>query len=178
MSEKKSWVHSPWTVSVGSGIILFILTSIFKDKPVFSSLWSVFKWCWNLMISILNFDIKVWWLIVFVVFIVFILYVIDKYLSDKQECSTYDFRDYKQDVFFQYKWIWGWQWSSHRNAWIISDLKILCPKCDTVMDLSYMSFTCPRCNTQIMQSSCDKHKVESLILDNIRKMQEKAENKK
>ena len=176
MADKKSWIHSGWTISVGTLLLGFLLTfaqDYFKDEPVFSTLWSCLKWCWNLLINILNFDIKVWWFIVGVIVLIVILYIINMF--QEKEISRPDFCEYREDIFNTWKWTWSWAIRHSDHKWVINKLKVHCPKCDTPMEPRGYRFDCPRCGFFNQVNTPDPHNTELLILDNIRRKREATE---
>ena len=181
--KNKSWIKSPWTISIGTAICSFVLTVVYdysKDKPILSTVGYLVKTIWNFIKSILNFELKIWWILVAILAFIGIVYLIDKLKDD--ESFKPDFCNYKEGVFKHWRWTWGWVWNTHKNTWTISDLKAHCPRCNTPMiDQSsrYMlGFDCPRCDYRASDvDECDiPHKIERIILDNIDREREKKRN--
>lgn len=177
----KKWIKSPWGISIGTAIFSLLLTMGYdysKDKPVLTTIWNVIIWIWDLILTILNFNLKVWWLIVAIGLFILILYIIDKF--KREETFKPDFYSYREGKFKKWKWTWGWNWSQSKNAWGITDMKAHCPNCDTPMiehsRVYGLSFDCPRCDFRASDNQCDEpHKIERIILDNIdRKRKEKS----
>jgi hypothetical protein len=175
----KKWKSSPWTIGIGTAIFSFSLTllnDLFKEKPILSSIWQIIKWVGNLIWKILNFDIKVWWIILFIIGIILLIYIIDKF--QKEELPKSNSNDYKEDWIKGLKWSWDWEFSNSRNSWILSDLTAHCPKCDTPMIEQSMSigtyFDCPRCNYKEHNRPGDEsYKVQKIIIDNINRRKNK-----
>jgi len=169
----KKWFKSPWGISLGTAIFSLLVTMGYdysKDKPILTTVWNILVWIWNLIISILEFNLKVWWIIVTLGLFIFILYLNNKFKQD--ETFKPDFYSYREGKFKRWKWSWGWKWSQLKNAWIISNMRAHCPNCDTPMiehSSTYgLSFVCPRCDFQASNSQCDEpQKIERIILDNI-----------
>ena len=113
---KKFWA-SPWTIGIGTSFIGFLFTVIYdlvKDKSIFSTIWSIIKWIWNLIISFLNFNIKVWWLLIGIAVLFLVLFLIAKYYDFKNENeNSAGFLKYTKDTIQGWSWDWNWQkdWS-------------------------------------------------------------------
>ena len=174
MTEKKEhWLKSNWTISVGTAIFSLLLTMGYdysKEKPILTTVWSILKWIGNLVWTILNFDLKVWWILGSVFLFILIAFFVSKF--KKEETFKPDFYSYREGRFKRWRWTWGWEWSDGKKAWLISNLTAHCPNCDTPMiDHSSMyglSFDCPRCEFRASDQQCDEpHKIERIILDNI-----------
>lgn len=119
---------------------------------------------------ILTFNVKVWWLILFAGIFILILNLLYKFKNE--EASKPDFYNYREGKFKLWKWTWDWKLNDSKNAWIISNMKAHCPKCDTPLidNSSYygLKFDCPRCDFIANDFQCDEpHKIERIILDNI-----------
>lgn len=124
----KKWIKSPWGISIGTAIFSLLLTMGYdysKDKPVLTTIWNVIVWVWDLTLTILNFNLKIWWLLVAIGLFIFILYIIDKF--KKEETFKPDFYSYREGKFKKWKWTWGWTWNNSKNAWVISDMRAHCP---------------------------------------------------
>lgn len=169
--KDKSWIKSPWAISVGPVIIGFILTVLydyFKNKPVLSTIWEIIKFLWNLVVSFLNLRLKIWWLLVGIASLALILYVI----SELQNVKPYYF-NYTEGLFKRWKWTWKWEWDKYEKAWDIKELCAHCPDCGTFM-IHYKNiydgeeYSCPRCNFRAKGDECeDQQKIKVLICDNI-----------
>ena len=75
--KKETWKKSPWVIP----IVILLLTVGYdkiKDKPFFSTIWSALKWIGDLGLKILNFELRLWWVIIFIGLSIFIIYVIRK----------------------------------------------------------------------------------------------------
>lgn len=178
----QKWIKSPWGISIGTAIFSLLLTMGYdysKEKPILSTVWNIIVWIWDLILSILNFNLKVWWIITGIGIFIFIFYIIDKF--KKEESFKPDFYSYTEDRIKQWKWTWKWKWNQSKNVWIISNMEACCPNCDTPMiDHSNstfgLSFNCPRCDFRASGIQCDEqYKIERIICDNIdRKRKEKS----
>lgn len=167
MSEKKSWtliltIVAAITSSIVTGIIDFI-----KNKPFFSTLGNCLLWCWNLLISILNFDIKVWWILVFLITLILILFLIAFFENKKDENTRPDFCNYQEDIIKD--WKFTWKWSYFDSCWNVVHLKVHCPKCDTPIIANGVFHKCVRCDYMPRTYPLEPDKVKLLIYDNIRR---------
>jgi len=171
----KKWLKSSWGISIGTAIFSFLLTlgyDVLKDKPVFSTIWMILKAIGKFFVAFLNFELKVWWIIVGIIIIIGIIYALYKGYDKKEETKP-AFLKYKNDYFKHWRWSWEWKWSDYKNAWCVSNLTAHCPKCDTAMvdHSSYydgIRFACPRCNFTAFDNECDQiGNVERVIIDNL-----------
>jgi hypothetical protein len=164
MSEKKGWGLTLVITGAMTGAIATAIIDYIKAKPIFSTVRSIFRWCWNFIISILNFDVKVWWLIAGVIIIFFIRYKLKKKFSINN--YTNDFID---------GWKWSWEWDYHEDVY---DLKAYCPKpdCDTLMtNTSEQIYYCPRC--KLLHNTPHQYDIKLIIKDELRKKCEAAKKK-
>ena len=159
------WIQSGWTIGIGCVILGFLLSvgnDYYGSKPILSTIGLILRTVWNFIIAVLNFDLKVWWLIISIIIIIAVIYLIDYF--NQEEIVTPDFCNYREGIFKQWRWTWNWKWNTYRNAWIISDLTPHCPNCDTPL----LGYECPRCNYIVNYGQLDEpYKIEHIILDNL-----------
>lgn len=171
--RKEHWTKSAWTISIGSAIFSLLLTMIYdysKDKPILTTTIAIFDWLGNLTSVVLNFDLKLWWVIISIFLLISIFVIIEKLKKDVT--LKPDFYYYNEDKFKRWTWNWKYEWRSRENAWVICEMKAHCPNCETPMiDYSNrfdLRFECPRCDYSASDEKCDEpHKIERIILDNI-----------
>jgi hypothetical protein len=171
--DKNNWKRSPWTISIVTAIFSLLLTmgyDYFKDIPILTTISSFFKWICGFVLTSLNYEIKIYWLLLAIVVICFVLYIMVKF--NKEDTSKPHFFGYNEDSFKNWRWTWEWKFNHSRNAWGIYNLKAHCPKCDTTMNdnstIMGLNFICPRCDYNAYDSICeDPYKVESIIIDNV-----------
>lgn len=150
------------------GIILTAIYDWVKDKPIFSTVWNFLKWIW---FKILEFEIRLWQLIL----IVFVIYIIRKIIKTKSNnIENPKFLSYTTDNIHFFNWKWSWGLNPRNDQWNITDIKPICPKCQTMMHYEYSTMyykyiaDCPRCkftNNQIAEIK----DIEAIIIDNIRR---------
>lgn len=170
---KEKWIKSPWAISIGTAIFSLLLTMGYdysKSKPVLTTVWEVISWIGNFLWKTLNFDLKIWWIIIAVALFILVVIIIDNFKNE--ETFKPDFYSYKEGRFKRWKWTWSWEWSNSKNVWLISNMKAHCPNCDTPMighsSIYGLSFECPRCEFRASDGQCDDpQKIERIILDNI-----------
>ena len=174
MSKSKSnWKKSPWTVAIATVIMTPIVSFIFdivKDKPIFSTIWGWIVWLWNLIISFLNLNIKVWWLIIGIGVIIFILWIISN-INNEPKKSLPDFLEYKRGTLKKWTWGWEWEFDHYKKKWHVSDMHACCPQCNTRLmeGFTHNPDKCPRCDFYASYYFENKKEIEYLILDNIDK---------
>lgn len=176
---KKFW-KSPWTIAIVSAVVGPIVTVIIDailDKPFLTTLGNIFVFCWKGIITFLNFELKLWWVLLGLFGLVLILYLCAKISGNEEEKP--EFTLYKEDSFGGWKWSWGWAYNSYDKKWHVKDIQAHCPNCNTPMfhDEYDTVFQCPRCSFKVEYGH--KHKtrseVEALIIDNLNR-REKSEN--
>ena len=174
MREKiKRFSKSPWTLALMPVLFGTMLTAIYdaiKDKPILSTLWGWIKTIWGWIVAFLNFELKVWWVLIGISVIIAVLIIISK-LSNEKENTLPSFTSYKEDIFGEWKWSWDWHLNSYDKKWHVDNLRAHCPKCDTPMfhDNSDIRFQCPRCGFETNWGSNHKNRfeVEAIIIDNL-----------
>lgn len=177
--SREHWIKSPWTISIGTATFSLLLTmgyDFLKEKPVLTTVWVVIKWIANLIWAVLNFNLKVWWIIGSVFLFILITILINRF--KKKETLKPVFYAYREDRLKRWKWTWDWNFSKSENAWLVSGMKAHCPKCDTPMinhsSIYSLSYLCPRCDFRADDSDCDDpNKIEMIILDNVDRFEAK-----
>ena len=170
--KKETWKKSPWVIP----IVFFLLTvgnDKIKDKPFFSTIWSALKWIGDLSLKILNFKLRLWWVIIFIGLSIFIIYVIRKIKGITEFRPEFD--GYKSDEIEGLKWSWDWFLvNKSTKTWNITNLQALCPLCDTPLIFKGGSYNtpyyeCSRCKHKPMIKLHDQNIIELLITDNVKK---------
>lgn len=171
--SNNDWKKSPWIIALGAavaGSLVSFILDISKDKPIFSTIWSWLVWIWNIIVTFLNLNIRVWWLILGLFLIFIILWIISNINRESIKTRT-NFLNYKEDTLKKWKWGWGWEYDQFKKKWYVLDMHPYCPQCSTrLMEPSlYSPYKCPRCNFSASHYSEYKDEIEHLILDNIEK---------
>jgi Ca2+/Na+ antiporter len=181
----KKWLKSPWCISIYTALFSFLLTVIYdliKGKQILSTIGLIFVTMWNWILTILNFKLKVWWIISGILLMLFVLYFIFK-LSELREEAKPEFTNYREDHFTHWKWVWDWEKKSYENTWHVVNLTAHCPKCDTPMidftKFSGTTYKCPRCSYITSDYECDyAYEIEQVIIDNVNRNAKKQGYKK
>lgn len=171
--KKEAWWNSGWGISIGTAVFSLLLTMIYdsaKSNPILSTVSSILIRIWGWLILALNFNIKLWWLLVAILIIVLVML----YLAASRDVEMPSFLGYKEEKFTNWKWSWSWTRNTRSGKWTILGLAAHCPRCDThlVQDASFyrLYFNCPRCGFTPNEYSIDDPKnVEAVIIDNIRR---------
>ena len=166
--KKRNWYSSPWTIGITTSIIGSLLIYLF-DKKILSAIADSIIGIWNFIVSLLNYDLKVWWLIGFAI-IILIIYLIHTFRTE--EIPEPEFTKYKEDRLKNWRWTWDWQWSDRKKSWIIVNLHAYCPKCGaTLLDNSSLFdsiYECPQGDFKtgrLDHQAEDKRHIEALIID-------------
>ena len=167
----KQFIKSAWGVSIGTTLLGFILTVLYdlvKNKPILSTVWNIIKAIWRFIITVLNLELKLWWILLGIIVLILILLIIVKIGDMKNaEVSNVSFLNYKNDTIQGWNWSWRWE-MQYDGKYHIVDLRPLCPKCKTPMRSGlYDYLECPRCRhatQQYMPNICD---IATVIIDNI-----------
>ena len=85
MKKGTKVIMNPWTVAIGSGIILTILTDIIKKDTLFSTLKFLITKIWNVLIAFLTIELKMWWVLVGIVALICAVLIASKMQSSKQQ---------------------------------------------------------------------------------------------
>jgi len=168
------WIKSPWTISLGTAVFSMFLAMIYDyliKNPFLSTIIEVVKWVSNKIILILNYEIKVWWILCAILAIVIVIVFIN---LKRGKIIKPDFYNYRKDTLKDWTWTWDWQYDSKSRKWDIINLIVRCPSCDTPMyniyNGYYFDFKCPRCDYNTKTNNVDiRNDVKIIIKSNIEK---------
>lgn len=156
-----------YKIAVFGGIITIISSGIYdfiKDKPVLSSINSIFIWIWTYLTE---FEIKIWQLIL----VLLISAIVYKLLNTNKKETAKKFTDYRRDTIKGTEWRWNWEHNFFENKWEPKNIIPICEKCNTRMNYesnhgNSLSAICPRCDNR--QTNLKKTEIiEALIIDNV-----------
>lgn len=175
MKKSKGFWRNPWTVSIGSSLVIFVITIIIDmitAEKVFSTIKVIFCLILKDSLAFLNFELKVWWLLIGGVVLIFILWGYGKYQDSKQSVLTKpQFLEYNQDRLLGYKWKWTWE-KDYCGKYGIENLHPICSKCSTPLVYKYTGYgrlKCLRCGEVYQNELPDEDEVKMLISDNVRR---------
>lgn len=171
----KKFFKSPWTLGIGTtvigGVILSIVLDLIKQVSILSTMTSFFVSAGKFIVTFLNFEIKVWWLLIAIVVFVAILWIIKRCYIAKENNSQLSFLNYTQDYLLGYSWEWTWE-KNWEGKYGVENLHPVCTKCKTPLLPTgnfYNQSKCPRCNTILDYNSSIESEVLVLIYDNAKK---------
>lgn len=169
----KNFFKSPWTVGIATTILGFFLTVAYdfiKKKQFLSTMKTVLLAIRNGLVAFLNFEVKVWWILLGIVALLLLLFFI-VIISNRDKANEPDFTGYIEDYFGNWKWSWKWKYNTNKAVWSPSNIEAHCPKCDTPMfhDREEYYFQCPRCGFESSRNDGHKmsYEVEVLLIDNL-----------
>ncbi len=165
----KKFLKSPWTITVGSGLIILIVTLITETltiENISNLLSNALNWAKNLLINILNFEVKVWWILLALVFLFSLLFIYLKVNSSKAEKEP-NFLHYETDKIYNWNWKWSWAQNYKGGKYYINNLEPICPKCQTPLSYNYYNHTCLRCNYNTINQLPGLYDIEKIIIDNV-----------
>lgn len=164
---------NPWSVAIGSGIILTILTDILKKETLFSTLEFFITKLWNILITFLTIDLKMWWVLAGMAVLISVALIILQVLPLKQQIKDAPkFLEYTNDKILEYEWKWYWvkdPWGKYK----IDKLHPVCPQCETPLIHDFVGYgecyKCLRCNYGTNRQLPELAHVEMMISDNVRR---------
>ena len=84
----KKWAKNPWVLGIGTtvigGVLLSLLLDWIQGIDWLSTFKNVMRFIFNGVVFFLNFEIKVWWLLIAIAIIVVGLFVVAKYRVPSQ----------------------------------------------------------------------------------------------
>lgn len=151
---------TPWYKTNEFKISLAILTiggagTIVYDQvtsaTIFTTLISVIKWCWNEIIFLLTYPVKVYWIVVFFTVLIGVLYVFSK--LSKSEINRPKFLNYKSDVLK--RWKWSWEYELRSKGYTVVNLMCYCVSCAYPMKYGKdywgkICAECPKCKKYLL----------------------------
>lgn len=175
-SKFNKFIMNPWTISVGSGLFVLLVTvviDVVSADKIFSTIKKIMGTIWSAILAFLNFELKVWWLLIGIAMLMLGLYIWVKYLDQKQAVSNKPkFLEYTHDTILGYKWKWIWGKDTF-GRYNIMQLHPICSHCDTPLVDSPMGYsgryTCLRCNNSTNRPMPDLEHVKMMIRDNVRR---------
>jgi hypothetical protein len=169
-------VKTPLGIGIVSPIVTFALTVIYdliKSKPILSTIGSVIIAVWKFIVLFLNFQLKVWWVLLGVVLIIAVLYVIAKTIEARSsDTEKPEFLNYTADNINEWKLEWSWKQNSN-GEYALENLHPICPNCATpLVQVNPVSLKCPRsrCNYSKYTQMHDMEHIKVIFYDNARRM--------
>lgn len=170
----KKFIKNTWILGIGTTVIGGVLLSFVMDwinkVDWLSTLKAVLHFIGNAIVSFLNFELKVWWVLVVFAILIAALLIYAKILDAKQKDAPISFLGYTKDSMLGYDWEWEYQ-KNYDGKYTISNLHPVCTKCGMRLKQSGMygwQMNCPRCNTTKQWEEHYLTDAQLLIEDNIK----------
>ena len=170
----KKFAKNPWVIGTGTtvigGVLLSFVLDWIKGVNLLSTLKSVIKFVVKAIVAFLNFDLKLWWVLIAIALIVVVFIIIAKILEAKDKSNPVSFLHYTKDTVLGYSWEWDYR-KTHDGKFTISGLHPVCSKCGMCLKQGGsfgMQMQCLRCNTSQDWKDDYLEDAQMLIEDNIR----------
>ena len=109
----KRFTKNPWTLGIGTTVVGGVLLSFVMDwinkVDWLSTLKTVLKFIGNAIVAFLNFELKVWWVLVVLVLLFAALLIYVKILDIKQKDTPIPFLSYTKDSMLGLSWEWEYR---------------------------------------------------------------------
>lgn len=87
-----------------------LLIDLITAEKVFNTLKSAISFIWKAILAFLNFELKVWWVLVGIAVLFLILILWAKFLdSSSNKPAEPEFTKYTEDEILKYRWNWAWE---------------------------------------------------------------------
>ena len=172
----KKFLKNPWVLAIGSTVIGGVLLSFVLDwiKGVnwLSTLKTVGNFIGNAIVAFLNFELKVWWVLVAIALLFVALIIYSKILDAKEKNNPIPFLSYSKDSALGYTWEWEYR-KTYDGKNTITNLRPICSKCGMILRRGHtvygMEMKCLRCNTTNRWEDYYLTDAQMLLEDNIKK---------
>jgi hypothetical protein len=163
-----------WAIGVAGTIIAGVLITAISEWLT-SDRYAPFCWLWSWLLKIINYEIKIWIILLCLGIILLIIWILTK----PEKIEKHPYADYTSDTINGDKWVW--KWSAYLNN--IDGICMICPADDTNMmwadylDNGQSGFECPRCRHKKSFSDDDLVRIRAIICDNARRRLRKGRSK-
>lgn len=173
MKKPEIFFASPWTryiLTTVLGISVTFILDVSKAAPHATTIKNVARIVSDIIIRILNYELKVWWLLASMAILAVVSYILIR--SANKDARKLFYLYYTSDEIAGWKWEWRWQ-KQPDGGYELRDLMPICPKCDTPLVTSSTteseSYVCPRCNYDAGPDIPNYTTVIILIYDNVKR---------
>lgn len=172
----KKFLNHPWTIAIGT-ILLTPIASLIIDAIKGIKFLTTFKVIWKFLVHyiglFLNFDIKVWWILVSLVILSLALYIVVKVANqrDNKNSEKVSFLSYTKDTLKGWKWEWTWE-KNFEGKYEVKHLHPVCSACGTPLvphNSFYGRMRCVRCSNEPPQRKPNENDILVLIYDNVKR---------
>ena len=137
-----------------------------------STLKAVICFIANAVLAFLNFELKIWWVLVAVSLIVVVMIVISKVLDARESNQSIPFLNYTKDYVLDFSWEWEYQ-QTYDGKYSITNLHPVCSNCGMILKKGHTIYSlemkCLRCNIAYKWENDYLTDAQMLIEDNIKK---------
>lgn len=172
----KKFLKSPWTISFATALFSLILTIAYdflKGKQALSTIKAIVFIVINSLTAFLNFELKVWWVLLGLLILILIFVVFRKVALQIKKSEKPNFTNYTEDIFDSWKWTWQWYYNELEKKWSVTEIEAHCPNCDTAMfhERYGSSYKCPRCgfNAFYNPNRKNSYDIEAIVIDNVKR---------
>lgn len=171
----KKFTRNPWILGIGTTVIGGVLLSFVMDwinkVDWLTTLKTALQFIGHAIVVFLNFEIKVWWLLVAIAILFVLLVVYVKILDTKEKSNPIPFLSYTTDSVLGYTWEWDYK-QTYDGNYSINNLHPVCSKCGMRLKqggLYGLDMECIRCRTTKKWDDDYLIDAQMLIEDNIKR---------
>lgn len=143
-NKLKRFLMNPWTIGIGTAIVLpsFVAAfkSLFQNINIWQSISTVFNDIVIFLSNILGFGIPVYIILICII----LLIIIKKVMGKVSENAKPAFLKYKQDDIRSWRMKWEYYKGPYDQKYSIQNLRPVC-QCDCELSNNYSQLTCPNC---------------------------------
>lgn len=172
------WYKSTFIIAGILPIITAIVASLLYDSIKGISILSTFKsaitFICNWTLVLINFEVKVYWVLIFIFAVVIIIYIIGRWSIPSTDPEFLNFKEAKPK---KLKWSWEYELDKVSNNYKLVNLQAHCDSCDTLLVFTfsvyetYLGADCPRCERNYKANQIDdKNSIQRIIDDDIRRL--------
>lgn len=181
----KKFLKNPWVLGIGTTVIGGLaLTSIndwIQGVDWLSTFNFVIKSIFNAIMTFLNYELKVWWILLAIALVFAVGYIAVKIHANNLKNATPDFLSYTKDSILGYTWEWEYE-KGYAGKYSIHNLHPICSKCGMNLKRSYpygARMECLRCKETMpkLWDNSLRNDAQMLIEDNIKKINLQNEHK-
>lgn len=143
-----------YIVSVINALFIAVLSEIIASNININT--SNYSFIWEHLKYALNYEIKSWWILIFI-----LVYCISiKCINRRTKIKLPDFTNYTTETVDGIEW--KWEWMKDGRTWRIVNLHSYCPRDKSILDDNF----CPICKSRV---DIDERKVEATIRNKLDK---------
>ena len=167
----KKFMSNPWVIGIGSTAIGGLVVWWLTNAECLNTINALICFATNTGLAFLNFELKVWWVLVAIVLVAVLFFIMAKYSGVQAEREFPTFLHYTKGSAVGYMWEWSYE-KTIDGKYAISGLHPVCPECGMRLkqDGVYgQEMRCLRCNKTLRWKDSLLTDARMLIEDNIRR---------